>query len=286
MERIDLWIRDKDYAIIVENKVHWANDQLEQLARYIDKTKTKGYKEEQIYVVYLSPTYEKIPDEQTWGSYKNSFEKRFINLSFRDDILSWLTNAVLPNVRLKDKYLSSALEQYIDHIEGMFELRNINKKINMELQKFIKQELELTGTPQENIAKLEAKQKEIIKLISQIELMRNDFEEEIFRELKSIIKTKHSKYKLMENGVGLIIPVKGTTVQVTLGIYQQDLYCQVDTRHHENVILPQEVIEKVGHLLTRKSNNDCIWKDFPRYTYDKTFDIMCEVINIIADIKE
>ena len=83
-ERIDLWIRDRDYSIIVENKIHWANDQSEQLSRYINSAKARGYGEEQIFVVYLSPTYDKAPDEQTWGEYKNKFAKRFINLSFRE----------------------------------------------------------------------------------------------------------------------------------------------------------------------------------------------------------
>lgn len=40
-ERIDLWIRDKRYAIILENKINNALDQEAQLARYIDKTKKK-----------------------------------------------------------------------------------------------------------------------------------------------------------------------------------------------------------------------------------------------------
>ena len=95
-ERIDLWVKDKNYAIIVENKVHWASDQWEQLSRYIDRTKESGFKEEQIYVVYLSPTYDKLPDDQTWGGYREKFADRFINLSFRDDILTWLSERVLP----------------------------------------------------------------------------------------------------------------------------------------------------------------------------------------------
>ena len=34
--RIDLWVRDKDYAIIFENKVYNATDQEAQIARYIE----------------------------------------------------------------------------------------------------------------------------------------------------------------------------------------------------------------------------------------------------------
>ena len=56
-QRIDLWIRDKGYAIIFENKIYNAIDQEEQICRYIEKTKTEGYKAENIYVIYLKLKY-------------------------------------------------------------------------------------------------------------------------------------------------------------------------------------------------------------------------------------
>ena len=287
-ERIDLWIRDDDYAIIVENKIHWANDQSEQLSRYIAKTIAGGISEERIFVVYLSPTYDKTPDEQTWGAYKDTFEERFIILSFRDDILSWLTCDVLPNVRLKDKYLSSALEQYIDHLEGMFDLRKINQKINMELQEFFKQELGLSGSPQENFAKLLAKQKEINMVNNQIEALKRDFEKEIFQEWKTYLKTKYPDYPqiAIENGAGLKIQVRDTTVQVVSSIDTgQKLYCQVDMDYlpdKKDRILPQEVIEKAGGLLPEKNDNGQIWKWLPRNAYDETFGLLAEVIQILT----
>lgn len=76
-ERIDLWIKDKDYAIIFENKACGAVDQDEQISRYIEKTKNKEYKEEQIYIVYL-PAESKEPEIQSWGTYKDAFENRYI----------------------------------------------------------------------------------------------------------------------------------------------------------------------------------------------------------------
>ncbi|HZJ79783.1 MAG TPA: PD-(D/E)XK nuclease family protein, partial [Dysgonamonadaceae bacterium] len=145
-ERIDLWIRDSNYAIILENKVQNAGDQYKQLKRYIDTTREYGYKEEDIYVLYLPPTYEKEPEPQSWGRYYNTdiYRKRYLDLSFRDDILPWLKNSVLPNARVKDRLLLSSLQQYIDHLEGKFSLRTINNKMNMKLQEFIKEELKIT----------------------------------------------------------------------------------------------------------------------------------------------
>lgn len=137
-ERIDLWIRDKKanphYAIVFENKVYNAQDQDAQLDRYIEKTLAHGFDQQQIYIIYL-PQYSHEPAEQSWGKYKHSFVNRYANLSFRNDILMWLKS--LESFPEKDYLLQSALQQYIDYLEGMFEQRNglkeINKKMNTEL---------------------------------------------------------------------------------------------------------------------------------------------------------
>ena len=54
-ERIDLWVRDKDFAHIFENKACGAFDQDTQLFRYIKRSEDHGYKDEQIYVIYPLP---------------------------------------------------------------------------------------------------------------------------------------------------------------------------------------------------------------------------------------
>ncbi|MDR2652580.1 MAG: PD-(D/E)XK nuclease family protein [Prevotellaceae bacterium] len=282
-ERIDLRIRDKTYAIIIENKIHYAPDQAQQLARYIDKTKN-GTNEKQIFVVYLSPNGEE-PNEQSWGEYKNAFSDRYLNLSFKDDILSWLKEKVVPEVKLKDVFLRSAIEQYIDHLEGIFEIRTINNKINMELQKFIKKELELNGTPQENIAKLAAKQEEINKVNNQIEMLKSEAEKEIFREWQRIISGKYPDWKsVYEEGrsAGLIVQVKeSVAVRVSIS-YNSQLYCQIDMDIFEGQILPEEVREKTQHLLPKNNNNNQVWQYFPRYDYDGVFKCFQEVINILT----
>lgn len=50
---IDILIRDKQYAVIIENKLKGANFQLNQLARYIATMREEGYRDEQIFVVVL-----------------------------------------------------------------------------------------------------------------------------------------------------------------------------------------------------------------------------------------
>lgn len=50
---IDILVRDKEYAIIIENKLKGADFQLNQLARYIATMRIEGYSDEQIFVVVL-----------------------------------------------------------------------------------------------------------------------------------------------------------------------------------------------------------------------------------------
>lgn len=68
--RIDILIKSEKKAIIVENKINWAPDQIEQLARYYEKVKN-GHNGEQgrevEKIVYITPSKDKEPDEQTFG---------------------------------------------------------------------------------------------------------------------------------------------------------------------------------------------------------------------------
>jgi hypothetical protein len=303
-ERIDLWIREnKNYAVIIENKVRWAVDQTAQIERYIHVTKSYGFTEKQIYVIYLSPTSEKEPERQSWGKYYDSEirSERYINLSFREDIVLWLKEGVLPNIRIRDVYLRSAIEQYIDHLEGLFDLRTINKQINMELQEFIKKELGLNGTPQENIAKLVAKQAELNKVNNQLQLLKDDAEKEIPAYFKDFISAKYNNYQYLEKvesqwGIdiaGLIIPIENTQLRVFVGLdlEMKELFCQVDTEvesqrtvERKAPDLPAIVHEKIGTILTskEKDGNVKIWKYFGRYGYCEVFECFQKVLQILT----
>lgn len=76
--RIDILIKSEKKAIIVENKINWAPDQNEQLARYYEKIKN-GHNGEQgrevEKIVYITPSNNKEPDEQTFGKYEKIKEE-------------------------------------------------------------------------------------------------------------------------------------------------------------------------------------------------------------------
>ena len=174
--RIDLWIRDSEYAIIFENKACDATDQEAQIHRYIDITnKQERYDIDNIYVIYL-PSYEKEPEDQSWGEFKEAFKDRYVNLSFRDGVIPWLKEWVLPNVKPQDQLLLSAITQYVDYLEGIFSLRTINNKINMELQELISENIfKGEKTIEEKLKVLENKKKDIEELVSQINSMMDKF---------------------------------------------------------------------------------------------------------------
>jgi len=184
IERIDLWVKDKDYAIIFENKVYDATDQEAQIARYITKTKECNYAPENIYVIYLPSTEGNEPSEQTWvyeeKDYKKEFEDRYVNLSFRNDVLNWLKEYILPGIKYKDSYLLSAISQYIDYLEGYFDKRNINKNMNMELNQFLeeelKKELKINGevSAEKKLEILTKKEGEIQRLLNFIDKKKKD----------------------------------------------------------------------------------------------------------------
>ena len=287
-ERIDLWVRDDTYAIIIENKIHYASDQERQLERYIEKTLENGFCNERIFVVYLSPRYEE-PDIQSWGKYKKEFQERYLNLSFNKDILFWLKEKVLPNIKLKDVFLRSAIEQYIDHLEGIFDLRTINNKRKMELRDFIKQELGLNGTPAENIAKLLTKQEEINKVSNQIGLLINEMQKEsdtpFFREWQKELSVRFPDLQsVYEESIrmGFIVPIdNSTSVRVSIS-FDDQLYCQIDMDIFDNQNLPDSIREKTKYLLPRKNSNKQFWKYFDRYDYDGVFKCFKEVMKVLT----
>lgn len=200
-ERIDLWVRDKDYAIIFENKIYNADDREAQLSNYIEKTLKHDYNKNQIFVVYLSQ-YPKEPESQSWGEYKDSFRSRYVNLSFCYDILPWLKDKILPNIKYKELFLQTAIIQYIDYLEGLFKIRNIDKPMNMELNRLIEQHFNLTGeSAKDKIRNIQKSAQELDDLSSQMKALLESYRQNIYETWKKKTEEKYSKFNLYPNQV-------------------------------------------------------------------------------------
>ncbi len=291
-ERIDIWIRDTEYAIIMENKIYDANDQDAQLARYITKTENKGYPLENIFVIYLpSSTYE--PSDQTWilvddkgneHNYAPEFENRYLNLSFRDHIYPWLKHDIVPNVRQKDFYLLNALNQYVDYLEGMFYLRENNKKLNMEIQELLSQKLELDKKPslEEKYKVVNQKISDIKDIISQLESLRDNISRQ---KLDEIIE----RYDLAQNIDGWypswLMTIEGVKYKLYLGPYSSKFFCQFE-RQDKNNFQGSELQMKLQQILplTSSSQKYAIWKLEGDYyevlvVLEKVLAIVCPLID-------
>ena len=202
-QRIDFLVREKNkYAIIFENKIYDAILQKNQLARYINKIRSEGFEDKLIYVVFLPPYYYE-PDICSWQEHqdccnscdrtsckisqnpklKELFKERFKIVTFRDDILKWLKDEAYPNCKQREVYLSSAMMQYIDYLEGYFDLRTINIRMNMELKDFLNEKLQLDKlSNEEKLNVLNKKTEEISRLQNQINSIKDEIEEEISQE--------------------------------------------------------------------------------------------------------
>lgn len=176
-QRIDILISGKASVFIIENKVHDATDQPAQLARYINQVISKEGTNKELFVLYLTKDGTKKPNPDTWNlngeDYYKTYETKFFEINFRYDILPWLKNHVLPNVKLKDVFLKSTVEQYIDYLEGWFNQRTIHKNMNEELKKHIEKSLELGDSLEKNIEILEKISKELDQVKNQVVSMIN-----------------------------------------------------------------------------------------------------------------
>ena len=195
LDRIDVLIQDADYAIIVENKVNGAVDQHEQILRYINILENKGYNENGkiIYVLYLtkdggSPSENSIPTK-----HRDSLGNRYREINFKDNILPWLENSVLPSCRLKDILLTSAVQQYIDHLHGLFHTRNIEKKMNEELKNYLTQKIEEKYSVV-NLSSLSQIKEDIGSILYFVnEIQKDIFKKDIFEWFNKIKNKKNTE---------------------------------------------------------------------------------------------
>ena len=128
-ERYDIWIRNLDYStiIILENKSNKAGDQPNQLYRYwyhgIHKIQNniKSNKSKYGRILYISPDYNKKPDEQTvLPPEELSKEKILIpdnairTIYFHDEIDEWLEKCLNEDEVKKAPEIYFYIKQYKD----------------------------------------------------------------------------------------------------------------------------------------------------------------------------
>lgn len=145
---IDLRIRDKinKKTIIIENKIHYAREQPEQIDRYIKNEEEYGYEIDNIYVLYL--TREGGTPSQNSLSLKNKSKlgERFKAISFSDEILNWLGEIKKSTHSINNEEIfRSAVIQYVNHLEGLFCKREGEENMKNAMINLVKEKIKLEG---------------------------------------------------------------------------------------------------------------------------------------------
>jgi hypothetical protein len=282
-QRIDLWVRDKSYAIIFENKVYNASDQDAQLHRYIEKTKGKGYNTNNIFVIYL-PQYYHEPDEQSWGEYKRDFESRFVIIPFQDGIIKWLKEYVLPNIRYKDQYLFSAVTQYIDYLEGLFGIRTINNRLIMNLERLFEEQFELSkcSSDKKRMDVLIDKISDFQTITNQMRSLKNKYRQNIIDSWQDDIRNRYPMLQestIKDKYVGVDINYYGKVIHVFVYANSQ-LYCQVEYDNNlpaKERLIANTPVMKLSDILN-KTNETQLWKYFNIDDVEGVYDCFIKVV--------
>lgn len=240
------------YAIIIENKIHGAVDQNTQIERYIETVKAKGFNNDQIYVIYLTRDgYKEIQDysltdkaKETLGMHDDE-TGRFLTFNYRSHILPWLEQKVLPEIKLKEEHLVTTVKQYIDHLEGMFNIRKINNAMNMELQDYLKKEIGCTGDSESDFEAIQNKFNDVQKVLNQLGTLKGDTINQCFEIWRDNLKRDYSMYEIIngnQSQLGIKFTYQGKKFSILIEANSSSLYYGFG-RHYCSEII-DDIIQK------------------------------------------
>lgn len=151
-----LIVKKGEFAIIIENKICGADDQPEQIKRYILSTvKEEDVPLENVWVVYLTmdgmlhdgkPTKVSYNEEDAdFSSY--DIDNRLICVNYRYDIIPWMKESVLPMVNHSEHLLASSIEVYVNYFETDILHNDALSRVRAEMMKSkVLQKLGVTAT--------------------------------------------------------------------------------------------------------------------------------------------
>jgi len=130
---IDLQINNGKDVIILESKACDAVDGDRQLERYFETYEEKQIKRDNIWIIYLTRDGSKELDTSSLGKlntdeYAKWRDAHLVYINYADDVLPWLKDSVLPNVRyLESGTMIQGLLLYIKYLEGPYLLSSNDK---------------------------------------------------------------------------------------------------------------------------------------------------------------
>lgn len=194
---IDGSILGNGQCVIIENKIHDAADQDAQIERYIESIQTAGIRKERIFVIYLTRNglkevqgYSLTDKAKKALDYSEESSGRFIRMNYRDHIIRWLSEEVLPNCCIREELLISAIRQYIDHLKGLTRTRLSDKDMNNEIRNYIIGKFGLDSSSrsvQWNALNLECDK--VQAALNSIYEVKKELTDSAYRQIESISKS-------------------------------------------------------------------------------------------------
>lgn len=218
------------YSIIIENKLKGARFQRNQIARYIAKMRNEGYSDNRIFIIILPQMIDKQffkhvnksvwclpkdwmkPNQERSCAYSDAisckcdhdfpcemcrdcekdlrekFKSRTIILDSK--LAEWLENDCIPFIPSKEIVLHSAIIQFMDFLNGIYNNR-LNNKLIMEIEQFLRNQLfseQTSALERWNI--VENKKKEIVEVSEGINKLQKEVGKELINEWKNRLKSK------------------------------------------------------------------------------------------------
>ena len=194
------------YAVVIENKINWAVDQDRQLERYIEAARNRlNVSEEQIYVIYLTDNGIKSPSENSLTDKAKEVlgitaatGGRLVKLNYRDDILPWIAQDVLPFCRHGDVQTIHAIEQYLDYLKNRLAGK---PKFNAYEEDFFASVLGLSSTVKEKYEIL----RELAETLQKGSPFANEQEKANGNEVPNFAVERASLQELVERKVNALI---------------------------------------------------------------------------------
>ena len=132
---------NKSIGVIIENKINGAEDQEGQVDDYItDLIMNKHINAENIYIFYLIDQIDKNNPKQkpllkTNEDYNKGkkLEKNYYLITYRNHMLPWLKEKLLPSIIYKEKELIDNINVYISYLKNRFGMIDDKTKLQLNL---------------------------------------------------------------------------------------------------------------------------------------------------------
>lgn len=178
---------NKNFAIIIENKVCGACDQEDQIDRYINCCKEEKVSIDNIWTVYITADgtlHNGVPTETSLKDYAVEIADRLLCLNYKQDILPWLRR-IKYNLKAS---MYSCIDSYIDYLELIFQEDIVSKQADND----IKKALGITNLP------LQDKYRRLKSILKEIDQIQNpefaDLKNNVFQHITEIEQPYWEKF--------------------------------------------------------------------------------------------